>query len=274
MTRAAAFTLLELLIVMGVMILVIGFIAPALTGIKTAGDVTSAAYTIKGVLDQARTYAMANNTYTWVGFYEEDGSRASASPAATPGTGRVVLSVVGSRDGTTVYKTGSPGNIDPTQLIQVGKLTKLQNAHFPVLGDVTPTPSPAGATFDTRPAPDETFGANSCRFGDLQLGSSGAAPTADTQFPFQYPVGNPAPSAQYVFTKVLQFNPRGEASVTIQFQNPSYYSYTMLRAIEIGLVATHGNSAPSPNPAPGYYTGNVAALQLTGLAGDVRIYRR
>ena len=37
--------------------------------IKGGTDVTNAAYTIKGVLDTARTYAKANNTYTWVGFY-------------------------------------------------------------------------------------------------------------------------------------------------------------------------------------------------------------
>jgi hypothetical protein len=42
--------------------------------------VTSAAYAIKGVLEQGRTYAMANNTYTWVGFYEEDGSKPPACP--------------------------------------------------------------------------------------------------------------------------------------------------------------------------------------------------
>ena len=54
-------------------------LAPAFTNIKSAGDVTSAAYTIKGVLDTARTYAKANNTYTWVGFYEEERDRGYAN---------------------------------------------------------------------------------------------------------------------------------------------------------------------------------------------------
>jgi hypothetical protein len=57
--------------------------------------VTSAAYTIKGALDTARTYAKANNTYTWVGFFEEDIS--SATPG-TAGTGRLVMSIVASKD--------------------------------------------------------------------------------------------------------------------------------------------------------------------------------
>src|SRR3954447_13251445 len=90
--KADAFSLLELMVVMAIMILLAGLIAPAFTSLKGAGDITSAAYTIKGVLDQARTYAMANNTYTWVGLYEEDASQPSTNPA-TPGTGRVVLSI-------------------------------------------------------------------------------------------------------------------------------------------------------------------------------------
>jgi len=66
--RASAFTLLELLIVIAIIALLMVLIAPAFTYIKGGTDVTSAAYTIKGVLEQARAYAKANNTYTWVGF--------------------------------------------------------------------------------------------------------------------------------------------------------------------------------------------------------------
>src|SRR5262249_49692606 len=66
------FTLIELLIVVGIIGVLLVLIAPAFTSIKGGTDVTSAAYTIKGVLDTARTYAKANNTYVWVGFYEEN----------------------------------------------------------------------------------------------------------------------------------------------------------------------------------------------------------
>src|SRR4029079_15183545 len=78
------FTLLELLIVVGIIGLLLVLIAPAFTYIKGGTDVTSAAYTIQGVLDTARTYAKANNTYTWVGFYEEDVSQPSVIPAPDP----------------------------------------------------------------------------------------------------------------------------------------------------------------------------------------------
>ncbi len=90
----AGFTLLELLIVIGIIALLMVLLAPAFTTIKTGGDVTNAAYTIKGVLDTARTYAKANNTYTWVGFYEEDVSQPSvvpAPPVCTGCVGRLVM---------------------------------------------------------------------------------------------------------------------------------------------------------------------------------------
>src|SRR2546430_2463496 len=61
-----AFTLVEIMVVIGIIAILMVLIAPAFTSIKTGTNVTSAANTIKGVLDQARTYAMANNTYTWV----------------------------------------------------------------------------------------------------------------------------------------------------------------------------------------------------------------
>src|SRR6266480_8137311 len=85
--RRRAFTLLEMLVVMGIIAILMVLLAPAFTSIKSAGDVTGAADTVKGVLDQARTYAKANNTYTWVGFYEEDVSTPSTNPP-TPGIGR------------------------------------------------------------------------------------------------------------------------------------------------------------------------------------------
>src|SRR5262245_10160967 len=91
----AAFTLLELLIVVGIVGLLLVLIAPAFRTIKGGTDVTSAAYTIKGVLDTARTYAKANNTYAWVGFFEEDATQASTNPA-TAGVGRIVVSIVAS----------------------------------------------------------------------------------------------------------------------------------------------------------------------------------
>src|SRR6266550_1807734 len=126
--KQSGFTLMELMVVVALMILVAAFIAPAFTSLKGAGDVTSAAYTIKGVLDQARTYAKANNTYTWVGFYEENTTDTTATTVAPPytGKGRVVLATIYSNDGTKIYGNSDTAATLPTSAYQqVGKIIKL-----------------------------------------------------------------------------------------------------------------------------------------------------
>jgi len=235
-----------MMMVIGIVVILMALIAPAFTSLKSAGDVTSSAYTVKGVLDQARTYAQANNTYTWVGFFEENVANPSPN-SATPKIGRIVMSIVASKDGTIVYDPSSPAKIDTTKLIQLGKLIKIENAH---LWTHTDSPSGAGSTYDTRPNVTTTY----C------LGDTGP-PNSLT--PFQYPVGSPAPAAQYSFKKGVQFSPGGVAQII-----NSTTSYSPQPAAEIGLEPTHGNVAPASIPA------NVVAIHFTGIGSSVMIYRR
>jgi len=259
-----AFTLVELLVVIAIVLFVAAFMTPAFTSLKNAGNVTNAAYTIKGVLEQARTYAMANNTYAWVGFFEEDAS--SATPGVA-GSGRLVLSAVASTDGTNVYGANT-GTIDPTKLIQLGKLTKIDNVHLPLFA----VGSGTGDAFDARPALqfDPTAGYNYSRFGELNSAQPNTAPYT-TPYNFQYPVGNPPPTPQYTFSKLLQFSPRGESRVNGN-------SYAIRQVVEIGLIQTHANLVPPPTSGAGTstatYAGNAVALQLAGFGGNVKIYRR
>src|SRR5438094_581819 len=236
------FTLIELLIVVGIIGVLLVLIAPTFTSMKSGTDVTSAAYTIKGVLDTARTYAKANNTYTWVGFCEEDVSSTTSNPP-TLGTGRLIMSIVASNDGTTVYDPNNLAPIPATKLTQVGRLTKIDNVH---LWTHTDSPSGDGSSFGTRPNVASAY----C------IGNSGPA---DSATPFQYPVGNG--SAQYTFLKAIQFSPRGEVRINNNSNSPQ-------TAAEIAFEPTHGAPTPASVPA------NVAAIQVNGFAGHVRIYRR
>jgi prepilin-type N-terminal cleavage/methylation domain-containing protein len=259
----AGFTLIELLVVISIIGLLMVLIVPAFTSLRSGTDVTSAAYTIKGVLDTARTYAKANDTYTWVGFYEENVS--SATPG-TAGTGRLVMSIVASKDGTNVYGSGT-GTIDPIKLIQIGKLIKIDNIHLPLFAVGTGS----GETFDTRPPlqSDPNAGYNYSRFGELNAPIPNTAPYT-TPYNFQYPVGNPAPTPQYTFSKLLQFSPRGDSRVNGD-------SYDVRKVVEVGLLQTHGTATPVPTGGGGStltFDGNVAAVQITGFGGSVKIYRR
>ena len=267
-SKKRGFTLLELLVVIAIIGILMVLVAPAFTNMKSANDVTTAAYTIKGVLAQARTHAQANNTYTWVGFYEENASTSSTNPP-TPGNGRLVLSTVASKDGTNIYGT-STGTIDCTKLTQVGNLVKIDNVHLPLLA--IGTESGDADTFDTRPAlqSDPTAGYNFSRFGELNGTIPNTAPYS-TPYNFQYPVGSPCPTAQYTFNKLFQFSPRGECRVNGD-------SYQVRRVVEVGLVQTRGSTVPTPTSGAGTstatYSGNVVALQINGFGSTVKIYRR
>jgi prepilin-type N-terminal cleavage/methylation domain-containing protein len=262
-----AFTLIELVVVIAIIAVLTGFLVPVFTNLKGANDLTNAAFTLKGVLEQARTYARVNNTYVWVGFYEENGSTPSANPPVA-GSGRVVLSSVASMDGTTVYGS-SPGPIDPTRLIQVARLIKIDNLHLPLLAIGSGT----GETFDTRPALqfEPTAGYNYARFGELNAPPPNTAPYTTSQYPFQYPVGNPPPTPQYTFLKTLQFSPRGESRINGN-------NYDVRRVVEIGLLQTRGGTVPAATAGAGTstvtYQGNVIAIQITGFGSTVALYRR
>src|SRR5438445_12247205 len=102
------FTLLELLIVIGLIAILLVLIGPAFTTMKSGSDVTSAIYGVKGVLENARAYAKATHTYVFVGLAEVDSSiDFSVSPQISTGDtpyGRVAVAVVASKDGTSQYQ--------------------------------------------------------------------------------------------------------------------------------------------------------------------------
>jgi prepilin-type N-terminal cleavage/methylation domain-containing protein len=279
--QSYGFTLVELIIVVGIIGLLLVLIAPAFTTIKGGTDLTRAAYTIKGVLDTARTFAKSNNTYTWVGFYEEDISQSSVIPAPDPRcigcVGRIVMSIVASKDGTNLgadansSATGTENFIDATRLVQVNKLIKIDNVHLPLFALGTGT----GDAFDTRPSPTPATDAPFSRFGELNAVSPNTAPYEPTnlgltKFPFQYPVGSPAPTWQYRFRRTLRFSPTGECRINS--------TYDVRKVVEAGLLQTHGATTPPPRSGGGTsfvtWDGNVAAIQITGFGGNVKIYRR
>ncbi len=205
--RFSGFTLLELLIVVG---------------------------TIKGVLDTARTYAKANNTYTWVGFSGSIGSNV---------TGNVALVVVASKDGTdlgtSVNQVGTPVEIT-TGVTQVAKVMRLENAH---IGD-TGTPTNNGTDFESR--------ANV----NIKYRIGAAAPQYNSDYYFI--------EQGTRFDRWIRFNPRGEAVVKGGSTQITQYA-------EVGLLPTHGTTlAAGVSPA----SGNLVAIQVSGFGGDVRIYRR
>jgi len=214
--------------VLGIITLLLVLVAPAFTSIKSAGDVTSAAYTVKGMLEQARTYAIANNTYAWAGF---------AGSIGTSVTGQISIAVIASNDGT---QLGSSSGTSSAFVIgtgsgtatQVGKLIQLQNTH---IGD-TGVPTNNGTEFESRPNVPAPF----------RMSSAG-----NTLHSFTV--------QQTTFNQWIQFSPRGEAVVNGGTNQIARYA-------EVGLLPTHGSALAT--------TPNIVAIEIGGMEGSVKIYRR
>jgi Tfp pilus assembly protein FimT len=263
--RASAFTLLELLIVIGIIAVLMLLIVPAFTNIKDANDFASAIYGIKGSLENARTYAKANHTYVFVGFAEVDASvDPSVTPQVTTGPapyGRVAIAVVASKDGTRQcqYTTTNQGSdwtanyANGSHLVALGKLERYENLHFLVdFGSWTPTDHP---------------NSNMARYQPTGTTYTLGNDASESVTPFTWPLGKPLDSGyQYQFTKVINFDPQGIARIAT-----STNADEIARVIEIDFQPTHGTLVP---PVPtNQDVGNQAVIQIAPTSGAIRIYR-
>ena len=114
----SAFSLIELLVVIAILAIVSAIALPAFNSIRAAGGLTKTANDIAGILEQARAYAMAQNTYVWVGFRKD-------------GADTLAVGVIAS-------KTGSA---NPTaNVVQLGKITRFENIQLVALPN-SPAPS-------------------------------------------------------------------------------------------------------------------------------------
>jgi Tfp pilus assembly protein FimT len=237
--------------VLAIVALMMALVVPAFNGLKSAGDVTKSAYDINGILEQSRAYAMANNTYVYVGIAEVDASvSSSAKPQSTTGAspyGRVAIAVVASRDGTRGYDVSNSNLPNPAWnnynngagLMTINKLEHFENVHLAA--------SLASTGGMTRQAADPAY----------TLGNA----TCVSVTPFSWPLGASLSSGyQYLFNTVINFDPQGVAR--IQFTGNTD---TITTRMEIGLQQTHGNVVSS--------SANVAAIQIDAMTGSTRIYR-
>lgn len=257
-----SFTLFELACVVAIILVMTSLIVPALTSLKGAGEVTDAAYTVKGSLEQARTLAMAKNTYVWVGFYEEDPS-ANGTPASTPpylGRGRLLIATVYSNDGTEIYSpvTGgmnplptsapSPSASPQAYVIQFGKIIKIDNIHMTDIGSPTPAPNPIPDSLEAR----STMPYSSPAPGPFSNGNRLSSDNPESTR-FQFSVQG------YTFWKTVRFSPRGEARINT--------SYDYRRIAELGLEPSHGDVRNG-------HALNAVAIQFSAFGGHFKIYRR
>jgi prepilin-type N-terminal cleavage/methylation domain-containing protein len=256
--RVHAFTLIELLVVTGLIAIMAGLAGPALVAIKGGQDVTKTAYDISGILDQARAYAMANNTYVYVGMEEVDGSKNSSITPQLSGVGRVALAVVASDDGTSDIDQNGNLVITGTNFTAISKVLLLEGTHLAAAGVLNGSSvavnsdGSVGAGRMKRPAIST----------DYFVLASGTSSGAGAQFPWPLGATYNSSAARYNFNTVIDFDPQGVARI-----QTAGNSNTIGQYMEIGLLPAHGNVAPRTVPP------NVAAIQIDAMTGATSIYR-
>jgi len=268
--RRRGFSLVEMLLVIAIMVLLVVISLPAIRSIRGDRDLSRAAYELAGTLEQARSYAMAANTYVWVGFYEEDGGLPPQQPAQAGKGGRVVVSAVASRDGLrysdaavnatlpAAFGAGAPSN--PVELVQLAPLLRLDRVRMVALntpqGNLPPRPE-VPAAYQVGAAAES--GPDS---GPFARRGEPAQPNPTT---FTYPLG--AASPQYTFTRIIEFSPGGEASKIGEnvFSGPGPQN-----AMEIALQPASGGVIHPDYAGTGKAA---AAVQIEGFTGRVRVFR-
>jgi len=258
--------MLELLVVLSIMILMTVLVAPAFTNRKSADDMTKAADGIKGLLDTARTYAKANNTYVFVGFAEVN---ASVNPSVSPqsaGNGRVAVAAVVSKDGSRQfqYVTSGQGSdwtfsyANGANLLAIAKLQTYENLHFVNFASWTPTAHPSSNMARPSPTPSKTDPATLTY--NLYTSSSVT--------PFTWPLGSPLGGGyQYRFDKVIHFDPQGVARIAAPGNADEVTS-----VIEIDFQPAHGTVVPA-GPPSNQDVGNNVVIQIDPSSGAIRVYR-
>jgi prepilin-type N-terminal cleavage/methylation domain-containing protein len=240
------FSLVELLVVLAIVAILSSFLLLSVSGIKGSRDLSNAAYSIQGALEQARTVAMATSTYTWVGFFEEN----PASPG-TAGTGQVVISIIASVNGVNLF-TGSPRQFSATELAeltQVSKLLKIPNVHLTSVAANAVAARPSIVVSGSTPT--DTYQVGSSDFPN----PSSASPTASANWNFPYPLSTG--TSQYTFYQIIQFNPQGDATRIADYPT---------QVMEVGLQPSHGQTVASTGT-------NYAVIQIAGIGGHVTTYR-
>lgn len=222
----------------------------------TGGPFNSELSQLSNTLVRARAYALANNTYVYVGIQEVNASVPATTVPQVAGTGRVAITVVATNDGTRGYlptmttSTAIPDSTvsATTKLNVISPLVHLDNLHVFARGTGA-SALPQSPTSYTNP---------------LYYNITSSSATSLTKF--TWPVGATTP--QYTFgpnssspSTVIQFNPQGEAQIF------KANSDSVMEWIEIDVEAVHGTTVPATtNP-------DNASIFIDGQSGNVSVFR-
>jgi prepilin-type N-terminal cleavage/methylation domain-containing protein len=167
------FTLVELLVVMGIVIILAVASAPSIISILSGGSMNQATMEINGILEQAREYAVAKNTYVWVTFNTQ----------VVNNLDTLTVAVVASNDGT---DPGVYGAVTGTNFSVISKIRSFPQMELKDAGSFT---SSQVSSLPASPTTGTVNALQSSAVFTIQIPGSGTA----------------------TFSKSVKFDPSGQA---------------------------------------------------------------
>ena len=244
--KANGFTLVELLVVLSIIVILSLVALPAIQSLQKAGGFTQAVYDISDSFNLSRSYAIAENTYVYVGLVELDRTKDLSVNPQVPGLGRVAMASVATKDGTNGFSGGAWGGTSANLAL----IRQPQVFDFLHLADDIPATAVGNMARPATPANSLNYAASIASFATT---------------PFSIPLGAAA-GGKYNFTSSIGYNSQGSL-----FLINNGVATSPPQWIEIDLQPVSGNVAPQP-PADAN-VGNQAALLIDGVTGAATVYR-
>lgn len=240
------FTLVEMLTVISIAGILAVLSVPAMQGLQNAGGFNKSVYAMADSFSLARSYAVANNTYVYVGLTEVDRTQNPGTSPQIAGVGRVALSIVATTDGTSDASAWSNTGANLTQVRQVQTFD-----FFHIASTVFPT---------------TTTGAMA-RAANVTTTPAVIPAASNPVTPFSLPLGSDVTtgSGKYYFkntnAQIVCFNPQGGVLL----------NGAAVQWLEIDVQPVAGTLTPTT--PTNVNQGNQAALIIDGITGAVNVYR-
>jgi len=244
------FSLLELLVVMTIMAILTAVMLPSIEGLNSSAKFNQSISEITGILEQARSYAVGQNTYVWVAFYPLDSSQLTG-PQQDGSGNHLIVATYASNDGTDPIKWSgaTPYAIpytSPTTGTVISPVFKLRN-----LTQLLMAPGENGQSYLT------------FNNGVLPVAMTGSAASPAANVTFEYPLPGtgvtlglqPVPNGDQA-CYLVEFTPLGDAEVSSGFSNVIRMDCQPMKSK--GIVDNH----------------NIASLGINGLTGLTTVYRQ